>query len=94
MAGPVNLAVKLVTELASRVKDVKTNHDGCRLLGTLAEQTLGIMRQLEGRQFEFSTEKALELVNDALSEARKAIDACCNTNFFTAMLYKKTFPWS
>lgn len=91
MADPLSLALNVAEKLLSQVKGVKTNHALCQMLGNLVEDTLKILRQLEGRLFDSPTTTAFELVKGALREAQEIVDKCCNITFFTALLHNNNY---
>lgn len=88
---PLSVARATAERILSQVETVKTNHDACQLMARLAEQTLEILRQLEGRLFESSTNAVLELIKDALQEAQAAVDKCCNAGHFMPLLYNDVY---
>lgn len=91
MADPLSLANLRLHGLRSRVKEAKTNRTGCQLLVGLAEHTLDIFYELQAAHFESSIDAALELVSDALGDAEEAVEKCCNTAFFIALLYNEDY---
>eukprot|EP00210_Caulerpa_lentillifera_P005638 g5391.t1 len=91
MGDPLSIAVNLVSAITARIKDVKTNQEGCKLLEGLTKKTLAILQQMEETQFDPSLEAALQPLNDALTEAQNTIGKCCKTNIFQAMLYSKSY---
>eukprot|EP00210_Caulerpa_lentillifera_P005359 g5121.t1 len=91
MTDPVSLAFNTVNGLLSRIKDVKTNHEGCQLFANLAEKSLKIVEQLNENLSHPEAAVALTCVTDALTQAHDAIDKCYNANFIFAMVYRERY---
>eukprot|EP00210_Caulerpa_lentillifera_P007981 g7620.t1 len=96
MVNPVCIAFCLVESIITRLQAVKINREGCQLLAHLAKQTVRILAQFDKQhQFESTSMKtALELITDALREARDAVDKCCNASFLSAVLYHENYAFS
>jgi len=94
MADPLTLATNLVRGIVSRVKDVKTNHEECQLLGNLVEKTLFALETLEQKALTDPTAIAtIECVYVALKEADEAIESCCSANVIYASLYSEDYSF-
>lgn len=92
MVETLRVTVKLVASLMETIEEVKTNYEDCTLLGRRVEQALMLLYHIDFRAVDDSSvTRAIEFVNEALKGAQSAIDDCCNTNFFCALLLRKMY---
>jgi len=92
MVDVVSLATNVVKGILKRVEEVKTNEEECKWLAILVEQTLPILEKVEESTLSNpEVTNAMDLVHDALKDAEKVIEDCCNTHIFSGMLYTQSF---
>jgi len=88
MADLLGLSTTLVKGILSRVKEVKTNEEECKLLASLAEKTLPLLEMLHAKELsDPSVTNAIELVHEALKDTDKAVEDCYKAAFFSALMH-------
>eukprot|EP00210_Caulerpa_lentillifera_P005609 g5365.t1 len=94
MDNPLNVILNFVNSISSRVKDVKINREGCKLLANLSEQTVVVLEPFDGNQLDPSLATALMFLTDALKEAQTALERCCDVSFLFGMVYREKYTLS
>lgn len=92
MVDPLTVATNLVAGISSRVAKAKTNEEECRLVARFAEHTLRMLENFGTKDLsDPSISTSLELLYEALDEASKAIEKCCNAAFLSALLWPESY---
>eukprot|EP00210_Caulerpa_lentillifera_P002427 g2326.t1 len=88
MAEPLAIVTRLVMGLIESAAKARVNQGDCKVLGDLAQKTLRVLQDVDGRVMQDPSMKlALDHITEALSGANKAVGECCTTSYFKLLLY-------
>eukprot|EP00210_Caulerpa_lentillifera_P005608 g5364.t1 len=89
MSDPLSAIINIVKDISTRMKEVKTNHEGCEELEKLVQQTLWIVEQFDTTCFDTLMTEALEHLESALEEAQEAVGKCCGSSIYSQLVRNK-----